>query len=182
LSRATARNHAGKIGERVEHRADEHEQDIGCARHRVEGIYPLQADREHAEEKKPARGGGHHDRSRQWQPIPADADIQRHDAEKDREQRADHTQQDAETDLADQELLAKSASSGRVVGVDYSKEMVEQTTVRNAKAIEAGRVDLREGSVERLPFEDDTFTNALAVNSMQVWPDAVSGLREIYAL
>ncbi|MGH8608543.1 MAG: class I SAM-dependent methyltransferase [Gammaproteobacteria bacterium] len=77
------------------------------------------------------------------------------------------------------QLLAKSVSSGRVVGVDYSKEMVEQASVRNAKAIEDGRVDLREGSVERLPFEDETFNSALAINSMQVWPDAVAGLREI---
>jgi len=65
------------------------------------------------------------------------------------------------------------------MGVDYSKEMVEQAAVLNAKGIEAGRVDLREGSVERLPFEDKTFDCALAVNSMQVWPDAVTGLREI---
>lgn len=77
------------------------------------------------------------------------------------------------------QLLAKSAWSGRVVGVDHSEEMVEQATVRNAKAIEAGRVDLREGSVERLPFEDATFDSVLAVNSMQVWPDAGAGLREI---
>jgi len=77
------------------------------------------------------------------------------------------------------ELLATSASSGRVMGVDSSKEMVEQATSRNAKAIEAGRVELREGSVEPLPFADKTFDGALAVNSMQVWPDAVAGLREI---
>ena len=62
---------------------------------------------------------------------------------------------------------------------DYSKEMVEQATVRNALAIEVGRVDLREGSVDRLPFDDETFNSALAVNSMQVWPDALAGLREI---
>ena len=77
------------------------------------------------------------------------------------------------------QLLTESASSGRVVGVDHSREMVEQATVRNAKAIKAGRVDLQEGSVERLPFEGEIFNGALAVNSMQVWPDAVAGLREI---
>jgi ubiquinone/menaquinone biosynthesis C-methylase UbiE len=77
------------------------------------------------------------------------------------------------------ELLAKSASSGHVMGVDNSKEMVEQATVRNAKGIEAGRISLREGSVEQLSFGDKTFDRALAVNSMQVWPDAVTGLREI---
>jgi ubiquinone/menaquinone biosynthesis C-methylase UbiE len=77
------------------------------------------------------------------------------------------------------QLLAASASSGRVVGVDHSKEMVEQATVRNAKAIKAGRVDLLEGSVDRLPFENEIFNSVLAVNSMQVWPDAAAGLREI---
>jgi ubiquinone/menaquinone biosynthesis C-methylase UbiE len=33
--------------------------------------------------------------------------------------------------------------------------------------------------VECLPFEDNTFDKALAINSMQVWPDAVAGLQEM---
>src|SRR5262245_2613021 len=77
------------------------------------------------------------------------------------------------------QLLAALASSGRVVGVDSSKEMVEQATARNAKAIAARRVELRAGSVEQLLFADMTFDHALAINSMQVWPDALAGLREI---
>ena len=77
------------------------------------------------------------------------------------------------------QLLTEKAPSGRVVGVDPSIEMVAQATARNAAAIKAGRVDLREGSVERLPFEDEIFDCALAVNSMQVWPDSPAGLREI---
>jgi ubiquinone/menaquinone biosynthesis C-methylase UbiE len=77
------------------------------------------------------------------------------------------------------ELLAKSMSGGYVAGVDPSEEMVEQAKARNVKAIESGRVDLRCGSVESLPFEGSTFDKALAVNSMQVWPDAVAGLREM---
>jgi ubiquinone/menaquinone biosynthesis C-methylase UbiE len=76
------------------------------------------------------------------------------------------------------QLLARSASAGYVAGVDDSEEMVEQATARNAKAIESGRVDLRHGSVESLPFADNTFDKALAINSMQVWPDVGAGLRE----
>ncbi len=30
-----------------------------------------------------------------------------------------------------------------------------------------------------LPFEDSTFDKALAINSMQVWPDILAGLREM---
>ena len=37
----------------------------------------------------------------------------------------------------------------------------------------------RRGSAESLPFADDTFDKALAINSMQVWPDAAAGLRAI---
>jgi ubiquinone/menaquinone biosynthesis C-methylase UbiE len=77
------------------------------------------------------------------------------------------------------QLLASSTSAGYVAGVDPSKEMVAQATTRNKKAIESGRVDLRHGSVASLPFADNTFDKALAINSMQVWPDAVAGLREV---
>jgi ubiquinone/menaquinone biosynthesis C-methylase UbiE len=75
------------------------------------------------------------------------------------------------------QLLTRSASAGYVAGIDDSKEMVEQASARNADGIERGRVDLRHGPVERLPFPEHTFDKALAINSMQVWPDAVAGLR-----
>jgi ubiquinone/menaquinone biosynthesis C-methylase UbiE len=80
------------------------------------------------------------------------------------------------------ELLARSVSEGYVAGVDPSAEMVEQARARNVKAMESGRVDLRCGSVERLPFDDNIFTKALAINSMQVWPDTMAGLREMRRL
>ncbi|HEX2241776.1 MAG TPA: class I SAM-dependent methyltransferase, partial [Gammaproteobacteria bacterium] len=45
------------------------------------------------------------------------------------------------------ELLASLVLSGRVDGVDYSEEMVGRATFRNAAAIDADRVGLRQGSV-----------------------------------
>jgi ubiquinone/menaquinone biosynthesis C-methylase UbiE len=75
--------------------------------------------------------------------------------------------------------LSKLASEGHVAGIDPSQEMIEQARARNAAAIKVGRVDLRLGSVERLPFDDSTFDKALAINSMQVWPDDIAGLAEI---
>jgi ubiquinone/menaquinone biosynthesis C-methylase UbiE len=71
--------------------------------------------------------------------------------------------------------LSKLASAGHVAGIDPSQEMVEQAIARNATAIKEGRVELRRGSVEDLPFDDDTFDKALAINSMQVWPDPITG-------
>jgi ubiquinone/menaquinone biosynthesis C-methylase UbiE len=75
--------------------------------------------------------------------------------------------------------LTTLVPAGRVAGVDYSSEMVEQARERNAAAIRNGRVDLRHGSVASLPFDSDSFDGALAINSMQVWPDAVAGLQEV---
>jgi ubiquinone/menaquinone biosynthesis C-methylase UbiE len=75
--------------------------------------------------------------------------------------------------------LSKLASAGHVAGIDPSQAMVEQARARNAVAIKGGRVDLRRGSVESLPFNDASFDRALAINSMQVWPDPIAGLREL---
>src|SRR5262249_40748898 len=77
------------------------------------------------------------------------------------------------------QLLAAKVTLGRVAGVDYSVEMVKQAKVRNASAIEAGKVELHPGSVQSLAFDNDTFDKALSINSMQTWPDALAGLREI---
>jgi ubiquinone/menaquinone biosynthesis C-methylase UbiE len=74
--------------------------------------------------------------------------------------------------------LSKLATAGHVAGIDQSQEMVEQARARNATAIQSGRVDLRHGSVESLPFDGNSFDKALAINSMQLWPDATTGLRE----
>jgi ubiquinone/menaquinone biosynthesis C-methylase UbiE len=76
-------------------------------------------------------------------------------------------------------LLAQAANAGRVAGVDPSGEMVKQATARNAAAIRTGLVDLRRGTVASIPFEDNAFDTVIAINSMQVWPDATAGLREI---
>ena len=77
------------------------------------------------------------------------------------------------------ELLARAAPDVRIAGIDPSSEMVGQAARRNAAAIARNVVDLRQGSADDLPFENDTFDAALAINSLQVWPDAMAGLREI---
>jgi ubiquinone/menaquinone biosynthesis C-methylase UbiE len=75
--------------------------------------------------------------------------------------------------------LSKLASTGHVAGIDPSREMVEQARARNSTTIQNRRVDLRRGSVDSLPFDDNSFEKVLAINSMQVWSDAAAGLQEI---
>jgi ubiquinone/menaquinone biosynthesis C-methylase UbiE len=69
--------------------------------------------------------------------------------------------------------------AGHVTGIDQSREMVAQAQARNASAINHGSVELHHGSVSNLPFADNSFSKAMAVNSMQVWPDAIAGLHQM---
>jgi ubiquinone/menaquinone biosynthesis C-methylase UbiE len=75
--------------------------------------------------------------------------------------------------------LAQLSSSGLVAGIDQSQEMFQQASARNATEIQGKRVDLKCGSVESLPFNNNSFDKVIAINSIQVWPDAIRGLREV---
>ncbi len=77
------------------------------------------------------------------------------------------------------ELAAARAHQGRVVGVDLSETMLEMAHRRNRAQIEAGRVELHLGTVDKLPFDDTTFDKAMTMNSLHLWPDPGAGLSEI---
>lgn len=76
------------------------------------------------------------------------------------------------------QLLARSAKY--VAGIDSSQEMLRQAIARNAAAIDRGQVDLRLGSADCLPFEEQTFDRMLTINSLQMWPDAAAGVAEMH--
>jgi ubiquinone/menaquinone biosynthesis C-methylase UbiE len=73
------------------------------------------------------------------------------------------------------EALAHGA--GFVFGIDPSREMLDQAGQRNAAALADRRLDLRCAAASGLPVDDGIFDAAFAVNSLQLWPDAVAGLR-----
>lgn len=75
-------------------------------------------------------------------------------------------------------LLAEKAAM--VGGVDISNVMLWQASRRNAQAIRDGRVILRQGSAQAIPFGDAKFNRVLAINSLHIWPEAIVGLRECY--
>jgi ubiquinone/menaquinone biosynthesis C-methylase UbiE len=75
--------------------------------------------------------------------------------------------------------LASIAVDGKVYGIDYSEESVAVSRRTNRKLIRAGRVEIRHGSVSCLPFSDDVFDLATAVETHYFWPDLVSDMREV---
>ncbi|HVN04639.1 MAG TPA: class I SAM-dependent methyltransferase [Bryobacteraceae bacterium] len=74
--------------------------------------------------------------------------------------------------------LAAKAPGAKIVGVDYSREMVEKAArlIRD-RHLEA-RVSAEWGDVARLPFRARTFHKVLTVNSLYYWPDLIANLRE----
>ena len=76
--------------------------------------------------------------------------------------------------------LAAIAKQGKVYGVDYSEESVAVTKKTNARWIDLGRVEVRRGSVSQLPFPDNTFDLATAVETHFWWPNLPGDMREIF--
>lgn len=68
---------------------------------------------------------------------------------------------------------------GLVVGIDPSEVMLEIAGRRNEAVIKPGKVKLLSGTVEHVPFPDNYFDKAFAMNTMQLWPDPKAGLREV---
>jgi len=61
----------------------------------------------------------------------------------------------------------------------YSKACVAVSRATNAAGIAAGRVEVREGSVSRLPFPDAAFDLVTAVETHYYWPDLAANVREV---
>jgi ubiquinone/menaquinone biosynthesis C-methylase UbiE len=75
--------------------------------------------------------------------------------------------------------LAALAPEGKVVGLDYSAASVAVSRDTNALEIEAGRVQIEQGSVAALPFPDRTFDVVTAVETHYYWPELPANVREV---
>jgi len=75
--------------------------------------------------------------------------------------------------------LAAIATQGKVYGVDYSDESVAATKRTNARWMDFGRVEIRQGSVSQLPFPDAMFDVVTAVETHFWWPNLPGDLREV---
>ncbi|MBZ5552001.1 MAG: class I SAM-dependent methyltransferase [Acidobacteriia bacterium] len=76
--------------------------------------------------------------------------------------------------------LAAIATEGKVYGVDHSGEGVAAAQRTNQQWIAMGRVEIRLGSVSHLPFSEDMFDLATAVETHFWWPDLPADMREVF--
>lgn len=67
----------------------------------------------------------------------------------------------------------------KAYGLDYSPLAVEKSKKYNKKEIKNNKVEIVQGSVSALPFEDNTFDIVTAVETFYFWPDKLNDLKEI---
>jgi ubiquinone/menaquinone biosynthesis C-methylase UbiE len=75
--------------------------------------------------------------------------------------------------------LAKLSPEGKVFGIDYSHEMVKFSKKINKNLISKERVEIIEGSVEKMAFKDNFFDLVTACETYYFWNDFSDALAEI---
>lgn len=73
--------------------------------------------------------------------------------------------------------MAKNAK--KVYGVDYSIESVKLSREVNDDYIKQGKVEVLEGNVACLPFEDNTFDIITAFETVYFWPEIEKSFNEV---
>ena len=62
---------------------------------------------------------------------------------------------------------------------DYSDVSVEKSIKLNREAIDEGKVEVIQGSVSEMPFDDDTFDIVTGFETIYFWPDFITDLKEV---
>lgn len=75
---------------------------------------------------------------------------------------------------------ARTVTTGHLAGIDPSEVMLQIARRRNAAALRRGRMDLKLGVSEALPWADRRFDKAYAVHTIYFWPRPERELAEIH--
>ena len=77
------------------------------------------------------------------------------------------------------QFASEKAPKGFVAGIDHSRTMVQAARKRNATAIRAGQMDLKQGDVASIPYPDESFDRAFSLHSIYFWARPVDCLKEL---
>jgi len=76
-------------------------------------------------------------------------------------------------------MASAQASKGFIAGIDHSETMVQAASQRNAVAIQAGHMELKQGDVNALPYPDRSFDIVYSLHSIYFWQNPLDCLKEI---
>ena len=74
--------------------------------------------------------------------------------------------------------LASSIVTGRILGIDQSATMLAQASRYNRRAIKSGRIELRRGHFDALPWPSASIDKILAVNTVYFFRRDAGEIRE----
>ncbi len=75
--------------------------------------------------------------------------------------------------------LVEQIQPGRYVGVELSDTMLQAAERANKQAIHLGHVQLLKGNANDLPFDPDTFSKVLTINTIYFWEDPDRILQQV---
>ena len=76
-------------------------------------------------------------------------------------------------------LFSDLYESNKVVGIDYSEEMVQLASKLNRRKIDSGKVEILNADVSKLPFADLSFDLITAFDTVNFWPDHEKAISEV---
>lgn len=72
------------------------------------------------------------------------------------------------------------ANDLEISGLDYSPEMVKAATVNNLSTSASGKLTLRLGSSDNIPFPGNSFDKIFCINVIYFWEQPAAHLKEIH--
>ena len=75
--------------------------------------------------------------------------------------------------------MAVITKRGVIEGVDFSETMLSVARKKNRKYMEEGRVRIRRGSFEEMPYSDNSFDKVCSANTIYFWSDPVDTAKKI---
>ena len=64
-------------------------------------------------------------------------------------------------------------------GIDYSETSVKMTEEYNQEEVDSGKLQVTLGSVEKMPYKDNSFDLITTVESFYFWPNPLENLKEV---
>ncbi|WP_459500803.1 class I SAM-dependent methyltransferase [Bacillus sp. C1] len=76
--------------------------------------------------------------------------------------------------------LSSINPSGKIYGIDYSKQAVENSIRSNKEDVENRKVMIQQASVSSMPFHDNNFDLITAFQTHYFWPDLQHDIKEAF--
>ena len=68
----------------------------------------------------------------------------------------------------------------RIAGLDYSEDMVKLASSVNEDLVKLGKAEFKLGNVSNLPWDNDSFSVVVAIETFFFWSDPIVALKEIF--